>query len=161
MVKPIPDGFHTLTPHIVTNKCSEALEFYKKAFGAEEIERMPGPDGTSVLHAEMKIGDSVIMLADEFPGRDGPKAPSSLRGTTTTLHLYVKDVDQAFQRALDAGAETTMPVMDMFWGDRYGRVKDPFGHQWSLATHKEDLTLEQITENAQKFFAENPGFSAD
>jgi PhnB protein len=141
-VKPIPDGMHSVTPHLVCAGAADAIEFYKKAFGAVEGGRMPGPDG-KVMHAQIKIGDSHVMLADEFPdyGSVGPKA---LGGTAVTLHLYVPNADEVFQRALDAGATVKMPIGDMFWGDRYGIVTDPFGHSWSIATHMKDMTPEQM-----------------
>ena len=151
--KPIPDGFHAVTPHLVVREAAKAIEFYKKAFGAEEIARMPGPDGKFVMHAELRIGDSIVMLGDEFPQMQRWVSPQQLKGTSIALHLYVKDVDQAFKRAVAAGATVSMPVMDAFWGDRYGRVTDPFGHEWSLATHKQDLTPEQIAKGAEAFFA--------
>lgn len=150
--QPIPDGFRTVTPHMTVKDGAAAIEFYKKAFGAEEIMRMPGPDGKGVMHAEIKIGDSIIMLNDEFPGH-GPKAPTSLNGTSCTIHLYVTDVDAAFNKAVAAGAQPAMPVQDMFWGDRYGGVTDPFGHRWSVATHKEDVTPEECGKRAAQFFA--------
>ena len=118
-----------------------AIEFYKKAFGAEEIARMPGPKG-SVMHAEIQIGDSRIMLNDEFPDF-GKMGPASIGGTPITIHLYVNDVDALFDRAVKAGATARMPVADMFWGDRYGQIEDPFGHHWSIATHKEDVSPEE------------------
>ncbi|MEE8143413.1 MAG: VOC family protein [Planctomycetota bacterium] len=150
MVKAVPDGFRTVTPHLIVNDGNAAIEFYKRAFNAEELCRMPGPEG-KVMHAELKIGDSVVMLADEFGGASA--APKSLNGTTFTCHLYVEDADAAFQRAVEAGAQVIMPVTDMFWGDRYGKVKDPFGHEWSVATHTEDLTPEEITQRGAKFMA--------
>ena len=149
----VPDGFHAVTPHLVVREAAKAIEFYKKAFGAEEIARMAGPDEKFVMHAELKIGDSIVMLGDEFPQMRRWVSPQSLKGTSIALHLYVKDVDQAFKRAVAAGATVSMPVMDAFWGDRYGRVTDPFGHEWSLATHKQDLTRDEITKGAQAFFA--------
>jgi uncharacterized glyoxalase superfamily protein PhnB len=147
-VNPIPSGFHTLTPHLVVKGASKAIEFYKKAFGAEEICRLAGPDGTSIMHADLKIGDSHLMLVDEIPDMDcwGPQA---LGGTAVTIHLYLEDVDTAFGRAVAAGAKVRMPLANMFWGDRYGMLVDPFGHAWSLATHKEDLTPEEIGKRAQ------------
>lgn len=152
-VKPIPEGFRTITPHLVLRDAAKAIDFYKKAFGAEEIMRMPGPDGKTVMHAEVKIGDSMFMLCDEFPGETRVAAPPSLKGTTVTMTLYVEDVDKVFQRAVDAGANVSMPVMDAFWGDRYGKVTDPFGHEWGIATHKQDLTPDEIAKGAQEFFA--------
>ncbi len=150
-VNPIPEGFHTITPHLVIRGAAEAIDFYKKAFGAEEIMRMPGPDGKTVMHAEIRIGDSPIMLCDEFPNRC--VAPPSLKGTTVAIALYVPDADKVFQQAVDAGATVTMPMMDAFWGDRYGKVTDPFGHEWEISTHKQDLTPEQIGKGAAEFFA--------
>ncbi len=152
-VKPIPEGYHTLTPHIVVRGAAEAIEFYKKAFGAEELCRMNGPDGNSVMHAELKIGDSPFMLCDESPQMEKWLAPPSLNGTTVALMMYVPDVDKAFQRAVDAGATVSMPLMDTFWGDRFGKVTDPFGHEWELATHIQDLTPDEIAKGAEEFFA--------
>ena len=150
--KPIPEGFHSITPHMVIRDASKAIEFYKKAFGAEEIMRMPGPGGQGVMHAELKIGNSIVMMCDEMPGMGNSKSPESLNGTCVGLHIYVEDVDKAFQRAIDAGATVAMPVMDTFWGDRYGKLTDPFGHGWSIATHKQDLTPDEIDKGAEEFF---------
>ncbi len=149
--KPVPEGFHTVTPHLVIKGAAEAIEFYKRAFGAEVLGRMDGPGGT-VGHAELKIGDSIIFLADEFP-QTSCRSPQTLGGTTATLNLYVPDVDAAFKRAISAGGRETMAVADMFWGDRYGQLQDPFGHTWGIATHKEDLTHQQVEERAQAFWA--------
>jgi uncharacterized glyoxalase superfamily protein PhnB len=147
-VKPIPDGMHSLTPHLVCAGGADAIEFYKKAFGAVELSRLPGPGG-KLMHAALRIGDSVLMLTDEFPewGSFGPKA---LKGTSVTIHLYVEDVDAAVAQAAAAGAKITLPISDMFWGDRYGQVEDPFGHRWSVATHKRDLTPQEIQEGMAK-----------
>jgi PhnB protein len=153
--KPIPDGFHTLTPHLVMKDAGKAIEFYKKAFGAEELGRHPGPDGKSIMHALLKIGDSMLMLNDECPEM-GARGPLSIGGTAVTMHVYVQDVDKAFERATKAGAKVVMPLADQFWGDRYGIVTDPFGHQWSLATHLQDLTDEQVGKAAQAAFANAP-----
>ena len=150
-VQPIPPGFHTLTPHLVVKDASNAIEFYKKAFGAEEIRRAPAPDGKSLMHAELQIGDSRLMLVDEFPEMDC-RGPKSIGGTPVTIHMFVEDVDAAFSNAVAAGAEVKMPLDDMFWGDRYGVLTDPFGHSWSLATHKEDLTPEEIAKRVQEAF---------
>ncbi len=155
--KPIPEGYHSITPHMVISDTGKAIEFYKKAFGAEELFRMPGPGGQGVMHAEIKIGDSVVMMCDEMPQAGRWKAPESLNGTSVCLHIYVADVDKAFQRAIDAGATATMPVMDTFWGDRYGKLTDPFGHEWSIATHKLDLTPEEITKGAEECFKNMEG----
>jgi PhnB protein len=151
-VKPIPDGYHTVTPHITVNDGNKAIEFYKKAFGAKEVYRMPGPGG-KIMHAEIQIGDSMIMLNDEFPEMDGSRSAKSLGGSAVTLNLYVPDVDKLFNQAVAAGATATMPVADMFWGDRYGKLKDPFGHNWSIATHKEDVTPEEVMKRAQAEFS--------
>ena len=150
MAHPIPEGFHTVSPHLIVDDGAKALEFYQKAFGAEEIVRMPGPGGT-VMHAEIKIGDSMLMLASEFPdfGTFGPK---HYGGTGVTIHLYVKDADAVMKRAEEAGCTVTMPLEDQFWGDRYGKLQDPFGHSWSIATHKEDLSPEEINARAAKMF---------
>lgn len=147
-VKPIPGGFHTLTPHLVVKGASKAIEFYKKAFGAEEIGRLPGPDGKSIIHADLKIGDSHVFLVDEIPEMNC-HGPQSVGGTPVTIHMYVEDVDDAFGKAVSAGAKVRMPLSDMFWGDRYGVLTDPFGHSWSMATHKEDLTPAEIGKRAQ------------
>lgn len=144
-VRPIAEGFHTVTPTIIVKGGAKAIEFYKKAFGAEEVMSIPGPNGM-VMHAEIRIGDSIIMLSDEWP-EYGAKAPAPDHWSSS-LHLYVSDVDKAFQRAVDAGCSVRMPVADMFWGDRYGKVVDPFGHQWGLATHKEDVSPEECAKRA-------------
>ena len=136
-VKPIPEGYHTLTPYFTVRDAARAIEFYKQAFGAVEKGVMNGPDG-KVMHAELRIGDSLFMLADEFP-QYGSLSPQSTGGTGMGLHIYVEDVDSAFDRAVKAGATTEMPVTDMFWGDRYGQIEDPFGHRWSIATHIRDV----------------------
>lgn len=153
-VKPIPDGFHTVTPHLVVKGASEAIDWYAKAYGAEEIERMPAPDGDRLMHAMIRIGDSFIMLMDEVPvcGLQGPKL---LGGTSVTINLYVEDVDAVFEQAVAAGAEVAMPVADMFWGDRYGKLTDPFGHSWSIATHIRDVSPEEMAEAAKTAFSEH------
>ena len=150
-VSPIPPGFHTLTPHLVIKGAGAALDWYKKAFNAEEVMRMPGPDGASVMHAEVKIGDSLLMLADEFPGMD-THAPETLKGTTVSIMLYVTDVDKVFNQAVAAGGKPVLPPTDMFWGDRYGKLTDPFGHSWALATHKEDVPPEEMAKRAAAAF---------
>ncbi|MCX6953795.1 MAG: VOC family protein [Verrucomicrobia bacterium] len=146
-VKPIPDGWHTATPYLVCAGAAEAIAFYVRAFGATEVSRVPGPDG-KVINASIRIGDSMLMLNDEFPemGVVGPKAG---QGSPVTIHLFVPDVDAAFARAVKAGAKVKMPVTDMFWGDRYGQLEDPFGHSWSMATHQRDLTPREISAAAQ------------
>jgi PhnB protein len=150
MAKPIPDGYHTLTPNLRVRGGEQAIEFYKKAFDAELLGKMPGPDGKSVMHAELKIGDSRFMLGDEMKDA-GYASPQTLGGTGTTIHIYVKDADAAFKKALAAGAKVRMPLSDMFWGDRYGVVTDPYGHEWSIATHKEDLTPQEIQKRCMEF----------
>jgi uncharacterized glyoxalase superfamily protein PhnB len=150
--KPIPDGFHTITPHLVVKDGSKAIDFYKKAFGAEELGRHPGPDGKSIMHALLKVGDSMIMLNDECPEM-GARGPLAVGGTSVTLSLYVQDADKAFDRAVKAGAKVTMPLADQFWGDRYGIVTDPFGHMWAIATHKQDLTPAELAKAAQTAMA--------
>lgn len=141
-VKPVPKGTHTVTPHLICAGAADAIEFYKNAFGAVENMRIPGASGL-LIHASIKIGDSNVMLVDEMPqwGALGPKA---LKGASATMHLSVNDVDASVARAVAAGAMLTMPVTDMFWGDRYGVVEDPFGHKWSIATHIKDMTPEEI-----------------
>jgi PhnB protein len=143
MAKPIPEGHRTVTPYLTLKGAAKAIDFYKRAFGAHEEGRMDTPDGKSVVHAEIRIGDSMVMLSDEIPGM-GPRSPEALGGTTASIFLYVPDVDAAFKRAVDAGAKAIMPPTDMFWGDRFGKLADPFGHQWAMATHTEDLSDEEI-----------------
>jgi uncharacterized glyoxalase superfamily protein PhnB len=147
-VKPVPEGMHTVTPHLVCAGAADAIEFYKKAFNATEVGRLAGQQG-KLMHAMIRIGDSSVMLVDEFPdcGAFGPK---SLKGSPVTIHLYVEDVDAFVKRAVAAGAKITMPVDDMFWGDRYGRLEDPFGHHWSIGTHKRDVSLEEMKQAMQK-----------
>jgi len=144
----IPKNYPILTPHLTINGATEALEFYKKAFGAKERMRMPGPHGT-IGHAEMQIGPSVFMMADEYPG-GGVVAPATLNGTTSTFMIYVKDVDAAFARALAAGATQAVPVQDMFYGDRMGSLKDPFGHSWMLSTHIEDVPPKEMAKRSKE-----------
>ncbi|NVK41010.1 MAG: VOC family protein [Oceanospirillaceae bacterium] len=153
-VKPIPDGFHTATPYLAVRGAEEAIEFYKLAFGAIERFRLDTPDG-KVGHAEIEIGDSRIMLADECP-ESGFKSPSELGGTSFGLNLYVEDVDERFQRAVDAGATVLRPVKDMFYGDRIGSLRDPYGHIWFVSTHREDLSEDEIFERAKKMFEQQP-----
>jgi uncharacterized glyoxalase superfamily protein PhnB len=147
---PIPSGMHTVTPPLICAGAADAIGFYVKAFGAVEESRLPGPDG-KVMHAMLRIGDSAIMLADEFP-ECGGFSPKSLNGSPVTLHLYVQDVDAAMKRAADAGAEVIMPAQDMFWGDRYGQVRDPYGHRWSLATHQRDVSVAEMQEAMKQQF---------
>ena len=144
-VKPIPEGMRTVTPHLVCEGAADAIEFYKKAFDAVENGRMPAPDG-KIMHAQIRIGDSVVMLVDAFPDM-GALGPKALKGSPVTIHLYVEDADKTFEQAVAAGATARMPPADMFWGDRYGQIVDPFGHIWSIATHKHDYTPEQMQAN--------------
>lgn len=141
-VKPIPEGMSTVTPHLICAGAAEAIEFYKNAFGATELIRLPGPDGM-IMHACLQIGNSRIMLAEETP-KWRSFGPKSLNGTPVTLHLYVEDADSFAQHAVEVGAKLVMPVSDAFWGDRYGQVEDPFGHRWSIATHVKDMTADEI-----------------
>jgi uncharacterized glyoxalase superfamily protein PhnB len=148
-VKAIPAGYHTVTPAITVRGAAEAIEFYKKAFGAVEEARFPGPDGRGIMHAQIRIGDSPVMLGDEFPDM-GCKAPASLGTSSVSLMIYVDDVDAAFQRAVGAGAKTVLTPTNMSWGDRYAKVTDPFGHTWSLGTHIEDVSHEEMARRGQE-----------
>ena len=145
---PIPQGMHSLSPHIVCAGAAKAMDFYKAAFNAVETTRMPGPDGR-LMHGAMKIGDSTLMLVDEML-EYGAKSPKTLNGSPVTIHLYVEDADATVARAVSAGAKVTMPLADQFWGDRYGQVEDPFGHKWSIATHQRDVTPEEMQEAMRK-----------
>ena len=150
-VKPIPEGHHTVTPYLVVDDAKKALEFYRRAFGAKEVMRMDGPPG-KIAHAELKIGDSLIMLSDEMPG-SGARSPRSLGGSPVGIFLYLEDVDSVFNQAVAAGAKTDQPLADMFWGDRYGKLTDPFGHSWSLAAHKEDVAPEEMARRSKENMA--------
>jgi len=147
-VKPIPEGMRTVTPHLVCDGAAAAISFYETAFGATEVARLPGPDGR-LMHAQIRIGDSVLMLVDEMPAC-GTVGPKSLKGTPVTLHLYVGDADACVARAVAAGAKVVMPLADMFWGDRYGVIEDPFGHRWSVATHQRDVGPEELQRALQQ-----------
>jgi len=148
---PVPEGHHTITPQLTLDNAAQAIEWYKKALGAQEVSRSTGPDG-KIMHAEVRIGDSPIMLNDESP-EWGNLSPLSTSGAGFTIHLYVDKVDDVFNQAVTAGATTKMPVMDMFWGDRYGQVKDPFGYTWSVATHVADLSPEEMEKGAKEAMA--------
>lgn len=148
MATPLPEGIRTVTPHLTVAGAAEAIDFYKKAFGAEEMMRVPGPDG-KIMHACIRIGDSAVMLVDEFPAF-GVFGPKSVGGTPVVIHLFVDDVDSFAVRAVEAGAKITMPIADQFWGDRYGQLEDPFGHRWAVATHIRALSSEEIREAALK-----------
>jgi len=150
--QPVPPGFHTITASLTVRNGAEAIEFYKKALGAEERMRMAGPDG-KITHAELKIGDSIVFLNDEIPNM-GCKSPQTLGGTSGSFYLYVEDVDKSFQRAVDAGGKATMPITDMFWGDRFGSFVDPYGHTWGLSTHTQDMTEQEMEEGAKAFYAQ-------
>ena len=152
MTQAIPEGFHTVTPMFMFKDTRKAIEFYKRAFGAEERFAMPGPDGTGVMHAELRIGSSIIMMGDENP-QQACKSAETVGGSPVSFYLYLGNADEAFRTALEAGAETRMPVQDMFWGDRAGTVQDPFGYSWTLATHIKDLTPAEIRQGAEAFFA--------
>ncbi|MHB1588369.1 MAG: VOC family protein [Metallibacterium scheffleri] len=141
-VQAIPDGMHSLTPHLVCRDAAAAIDFYGRAFGAVERFRLPAPDG-KLIHACVQIGDSLLFLVDEMPAM-GALGPQALKGSPVTIHLQVEDADAVFARAMRAGVTVTMPLADMFWGDRYGQMRDPFGHSWSIATHVRDLSPEQI-----------------
>jgi PhnB protein len=154
-VKPIPEGYHSLQTYLAVEDASKAIEFYKEAFGAEETIRMPGPDG-KIAHAELQIGDSKLMLSDPFP-QSNVQPPSERGGPTGSVFMYVDDVDATFEQAQSAGAEVVMPLEDMFWGDRFGTLSDPFGHVWSIATHKEDLSDEEMAERSKAAMAEMAG----
>jgi PhnB protein len=150
-VRPIPEGFHNLTPSLTLNDAAGAIEFYKQAFGAVEVNRAPAPDGKKLWHAEVQIGDSRVMLSDEFPEMGGWGSARTLGGTPITLWLYVKDVDAVFKAATDAGATSVMAVENQFWGDRMGTIEDPFGYRWSIATRVEDVSEEEQRRRAEAF----------
>jgi PhnB protein len=149
-VKPIPAGMRTVMPNMVIAGCAKAIDFYKRALGAEELDRYMAPDGKSVWHAALKIGDSVVFMSDEMPGMTGP-APGPGRPSPVRMWLYAKDCDTAYKRALDAGAKGKVPPEDMFWGDRCGMVTDPFGYEWTIATRVKDLTKEEMQRAGEEF----------
>ena len=152
MADAIPKGYRTVTPYLSVDDARGAIDFYARAFGAEEFEKMEAPNG-SIAHASVKIGDSLVMLSDPFP-MSNAKPPKEIGGTSVVIFLYVEDVDAAFQRAVDAGATATVPPEDMFWGDRFAQVGDPFGHYWQIATHVEDVSDEEIAERAKQAMSE-------
>ena len=149
--KPIPEGYHTVTPYLAVDDAAQAIDFYKRAFGAKERVRMEAPDN-KIGHAELEIGDSLVMLSDPFP-QASTKPPKELGGTSASVFMYVEDVDAVVKQAVDAGATVTMEVADQFWGDRFGSVTDPFGHSWSVATHVEDVAPEEMAERAKAAMA--------
>jgi len=155
-VKHIPEGFHTLTPSLTVRGAAAAIDFYKRAFGAVEVSRAMAPDGKSVWHCELRIGDSPLMLTDEFPDQ-GSHAPAASGAIGLSIWMYVDDVDAVFARAVAAGAESKMPVSDAFWGDRFGGLLDPFGHNWVIATRKEHLSEEEARRRADAFIASTSG----
>jgi len=144
---PVPEDFHTITPQMAVKGVAAAIDWYTRALGAHELLRNAAPDGTSIMHAELLLGDSRFFVVDEFP--DSVLSPSTLGGTTFTMHLYVPDVDDVFNRAVEAGATVVMPVADQFWGDRYGILRDPFGHRWSIASRIEDLSPKKLQDRAK------------
>lgn len=154
--QPVSPQHEGLIPHLVCDPCAEAIEFYKKAFGAEELCRLPAPDGRKIMHAALRIGNNLVFLVDDFPEHCAGKSlsPKTLKGSPVTIHRYVENCDAAIKRAQDAGATVTMPPQDMFWGDRYGLVSDPFGHNWSFATHLKDLTPEEMQASMKEAFAQ-------
>jgi PhnB protein len=149
-VRPIPEGYHSITPAITCKNASNAIDFYKEAFGATEINRMPGPGGI-IMHAELRIGDSVIFVSDEIPGMSAAPTPSAI--PSTYLFLYTPDVDTVFNRAGANGAQVGMPLADMFWGDRYGKLTDPFGHSWGISTHVEDVSPDEMARRSAEWTA--------
>lgn len=151
-VQPVPEGYHTLTAYLAVDDAAAAIDFYERALGAEERVRMAGP-GDSVMHAELEIGDSLLMLSDPFP-QASTKPPKELGGTTASLFVYVESVDELYKQAVDAGATSTMEPDDMFWGDRFASVQDPFGHSWTIATHIEDVSPEEMQKRSEAFMAQ-------
>jgi PhnB protein len=154
-VAAIPAGYHSVTPYLTVRGAAQAIDFYKKAFGAQELSRMPSPDGR-LGHAEIKIGNSIVMLSDEFPEMGGKGGPQALGGSPVGMMLYVENVDKVFERAIAEGAVVKQPLTNMFWGDRFGRLVDPFGHEWSLAMHIEDVSPEEMARRAAKEMAPKP-----
>jgi PhnB protein len=154
MAKAIPEGFCTLTPSFTFKDSKRAIEFYKKAFGAKLLDSFPSLDGKGIMHAVMQIGNSLFMMGDEMPGQGSARSAETLGGSAISIFVYVPDADAAFKQAVDAGATVVMPMMDQFWGDRAGALKDPFGYGWMIATHKQDLTNEQIRKGAEAFFSQ-------
>lgn len=150
-VTPVPEDFHTITPYLICRDAAAAVEFYERAFGARELYRNLAPNGHSIIHSELLIGDSRFFINEEFP-RYGQHSPLQYGGSAVTLHLYVQDVDTLFETAVAAGAEVSVPLDDQFWGDRYGRVRDPFGHEWSLASRIEDLSPDEVHQRAEAAF---------
>ena len=158
MPQPVPEGYSTLTPYLAVEDASTAIDFYQRALGAKERVRMPGPGG-SIMHAEIEIGDSLFMVSDPFP-QTSTTSPKELGGTSVSLMLYVEDVDAAYKQAVDAGATSLMEPDDMFWGDRFGSVQDPFGHSWTIATHVEDVSPEEMQKRSEEWMSQMAGTQA-
>lgn len=155
MVKSIPEGYHSVTPSFTFKDSQKAIDFYKKAFGAKVLDTMKSLDGRGIMHATIQIGNSILMMGDEMPGAENcAKSAETLGSSPISLYIYVPDADAAFKQAVAAGGTEAMPVADMFWGDRAGSIRDPFGYSWMIATHKQDLTNEQIRKGAEAFFAQ-------
>ena len=153
MAQPVPEGYHTITPSFTFKDSRKAIEFYKKAFGAKVLDLFQNPNGQGTLHATLQIGNSIVMMGDEMPGQSC-KSAETLGSSPISLYVYVPDADAVFQQAVVAGGTAVMPVADMFWGDRAGQIKDPFGYSWMVATHKQDLTGDQVRKGAEAFFAQ-------
>jgi len=154
MTKSIPDGYHSVTPSLTFKDSQKAIDFYKKAFGAKVLDLFPDPTGRGIMHATLQIGDSIVMMGDEMPAGQGCKSAETLGGSPISLFIYVPNADAAFKQAVAAGGTVAMPVADMFWGDRAGSIRDPFGYSWMIATHTQDLTQEQIRNGAEAFFSQ-------
>ncbi len=154
MTKPIPEGYRAVTPSFTFKDSEKAIEFYKKAFGAKVLDLLPNLTGRGTMHATIQIGDSIVMMGDEMPGTNCSRSAESLGGSPITLYVYVPNADAAFKQAVAAGGTVVMPVADMFWGDRAGSIKDPFGYSWMIATHTQDLTNDEIRKGAEAFFAQ-------
>ena len=152
-VKPIPEGYHTITPSLIVSDAAKAIEFYKNGLGAEVLDVAKTPDGSKVVHSVLKVGNSLVFVNDEFPEM-GARSPQSLGGSPVSLYLYVEDADLWFNRAVAAGATPTMPIADMFWGDRFGTVTDPYGHNWGFSTHIKDLSPEEVERASSEFFSQ-------
>lgn len=153
MVKAIPDGYHAVTPSLTLKDSKKAIDFYQKALSAKVLDLFPSPNGRGIMHAVIQIGDSLLMMGDEMPGMGSPSA-ETLGNSPISLYVYVKDADAAFKQAVAAGGTVVMPVADMFWGDRAGTIKDPFGYQWMIATHTKDMTQEEVRKGAEAFFSQ-------
>jgi PhnB protein len=156
-VQPVPEGYHTITPYLAVDDASAAIDYYRRAFGAKERVRMSGP-GDSIMHAELEIGDSLVMLSDPFP-QASTRNPKELGGTSASIFVYVDNIDELYKQAIDAGASSLMEPDDMFWGDRFGSVQDPFGHSWTIATHIEDVAPEEMEKRSQAWMEQMAGMA--